>query len=382
MTFQHNSGVTSEFGLEGKVLSVDVQDLNNLGAHKTVEIIAQLTPVDYLVFGRFGDGVEKSAVENINLAVKIIVEQQLVPFEKIAYMSNIDACSANQAFYSQLCDQYKYLPQHLCHSANRENLMGQNPSLVEDPLPPLALTQGPKLKNFLCFNRGMRVPRLLFVAEMLNRGLDHSSFVSMDPVGQDAQSCRQQAQDLFNTWCNNWLAETGLDKVDLNKLLDRLPLSLNYSTDRLFALNQYDVSLFAQSKVSIVNEALYYYSHNHLLQPREVDFYPMCLTSEKLQKCFMLGHPFMCVGTPGQLKSLHQMGYKTFSNVIDEGYDNIAHDRDRMFAILTEMERLNKFTDVEWAQFINAVHDRVDHNREVFIDRHRHHRNVRWLNAA
>lgn len=379
-----NTGIVSAFGLGERVLLLDVCDLYEQEPKRIVELIQesqQTAPLDHLIFARFGDGAEERAVILINETVKMIIERQVMPFEKISYLTNIDPCVSNRAHYSQILEQYAYLPPMLCHSANRQNLAGSNPGLVTDPLPPLALSQGPKQKNFLCFNRGLRLPRIIFVAEMLNRNLDQNSFVSLDPVVEDAKASREQIKDLTSSYGRKWMQTTGLDQVDLSRVLERAPLSLGYSPDRLFKLNDYDISLFAQSRISIVNEALFYYSHNEYLHPNETGFYPMSLTSEKLQKCFMLGHPFMCVGTPGQLKSLHEMGYKTFGNVIDESYDNIAHDGDRMFAVLAEMERLNKFTDLEWEQFVNAVHDRVDHNRNVFVDR-MSSPETRWLNAS
>ena len=63
--------------------------------------------------------------------------------------------------------------------------------------------------------------------------------------------------------------------------------------------------------------------------------------SEKLWKPISNYHPFILVAKYGSLNKLKELGYKTFSPYINENYDSIENNIDRMLAIITEMKRLN-----------------------------------------
>jgi hypothetical protein len=61
----------------------------------------------------------------------------------------------------------------------------------------------------------------------------------------------------------------------------------------------------------------------------------------------MVGHPFMIYGNQGSLKYLKSLGFKTFSNWIDESYDD-EPDRDvRSTMIVNELEKLSFKTKEE-----------------------------------
>lgn len=62
--------------------------------------------------------------------------------------------------------------------------------------------------------------------------------------------------------------------------------------------------------------------------------------TEKTMRPLMLGNPFLVYSNRGTLKTLRGMGFKTFGNVIDESYDEIASPQQRWEAILTEVGRL------------------------------------------
>ena len=64
------------------------------------------------------------------------------------------------------------------------------------------------------------------------------------------------------------------------------------------------------------------------------------------------------------LRSLRERGYKTFDPIINEHYDTIDNDDERMMAIVAEIERLSKFTESEWIEFTRAVKDIVEYNAE------------------
>lgn len=62
--------------------------------------------------------------------------------------------------------------------------------------------------------------------------------------------------------------------------------------------------------------------------------------TEKTLRPILRFQPFIHLGTPYVLRELQQMGFKTFSPLIDESYDTMLDPAERMAAILKEVDRL------------------------------------------
>jgi len=63
--------------------------------------------------------------------------------------------------------------------------------------------------------------------------------------------------------------------------------------------------------------------------------YPYSFRTEKIAKPLTMGHPFVAVANAGFYRDLHNIGFKTFGHIIDESFDNIDNDTDRMNAIVS-----------------------------------------------
>jgi len=63
--------------------------------------------------------------------------------------------------------------------------------------------------------------------------------------------------------------------------------------------------------------------------------------TEKTFKRFAWKHPFLIWGNPHSLKSLQRLGYKTFGDWFDEGYDSIIDPKERFDVLFAEIERLS-----------------------------------------
>jgi len=64
------------------------------------------------------------------------------------------------------------------------------------------------------------------------------------------------------------------------------------------------------------------------------------LLTEKTVKAISTKTPFLAVSTPGYLKYLHQLGFQTFGNIIDESYDDIIDLDNRITAIIDLTENI------------------------------------------
>jgi len=91
--------------------------------------------------------------------------------------------------------------------------------------------------------------------------------------------------------------------------------------------------------------------------------------SEKTFKPIVYMHPFILVTTPNQLPYLRELGYKTFSPLINESYDTIEDDGDRLLAIMDEIQRLSSMTNEEILRFKSECEPILIHNYKTLMNK-------------
>lgn len=91
--------------------------------------------------------------------------------------------------------------------------------------------------------------------------------------------------------------------------------------------------------------------------------------TEKTFKPIFMKIPFITFCGPGALKDLKQMGYKTFHPYIDESYDEIFDDSERLFAVINEIKRLTAMSITELENYLAPLKEIVKHNYNNFMAR-------------
>lgn len=86
-----------------------------------------------------------------------------------------------------------------------------------------------------------------------------------------------------------------------------------------------------------------------------------CFISEKTFKVIAAGHPFIILGNKHSLKSLHEMGYKTFHPFIDESYDEL-NTWERMDSIVKCVKDLTQKSQEELLVWYNSIESILEHN--------------------
>lgn len=89
--------------------------------------------------------------------------------------------------------------------------------------------------------------------------------------------------------------------------------------------------------------------------------------TEKTLRPIACGHPFILAAGPGSLKLLQRYGFQTFSDFINENYDNIQDSNDRLSAITAEMERINSLSDHQKKLLIKNCQDIAGRNQKHFF---------------
>jgi hypothetical protein len=58
--------------------------------------------------------------------------------------------------------------------------------------------------------------------------------------------------------------------------------------------------------------------------------YPYSFRTEKIWKPIAMGHPWIAVANQGYYRDMHNLGFQTFGHVIDESFDLIENNQDRL----------------------------------------------------
>jgi hypothetical protein len=201
-------------------------------------------------------------------------------------------------------------------------------------------------KLFLCMNRITREYRRHIVVYLQSCGLLERSLVSFKD--EEPDSYRYGEARLQKAW------EEVKNKLPL--VIDRADMPSNWNlgggkrvkVDDFFYVKTTDSWPYRNCFFSIVTETQY---RNDLLFP-----------SEKIWKPIVQGAPFLVVGTPGLLRYLRYLGFQTFSPIIDESYDLIVDDDQRLRHIYRVIETIGNMSQEQLRQAREALRPATLHN--------------------
>jgi hypothetical protein len=92
--------------------------------------------------------------------------------------------------------------------------------------------------------------------------------------------------------------------------------------------------------------------------------------SEKIFKPIIFFQPFIAFARPGTLKLLHSLGYKTFNNYIDESYDEIENDKERLLKAVASARAFINLPKAELKQLMIKMTPIFQHNYNHLKLRH------------
>lgn len=233
-----------------------------------------------------------------------------------------------------------------------------------------------KKKNFVCFNRILRPHRLGLVSLCQEKNLINDAYYSFfgnstyngSSIDMDfikISISMHSSKELYNTVFRNYAS-----------LEAKLPLRLNIDwTENANYVKEDDLEFFDNTYFSLVTETyffpVYYDFRNIGIEGKITDAQSIFFT-EKIYKPIIMRHPFILASRPRSLEMLRKLGYKTFSPLINESYDLIENDGERLQAVVDEVERLSKFSHEQWIEWQTEIKDIVDYNHSVLVNREKH----------
>lgn len=219
-------------------------------------------------------------------------------------------------------------------------------------------------KKFLLTNRRWRPHRPAIVALLCAKGVLDQGYVSLI---KDDNNWNNIFDWLVDLNCNNKQI-TDLLVSNKNTILNLPTLNLDKTDDQVvnFFQDYYDycgvredlIPYYRATYFSVVTETYFYKNLNETLSFTEKVFQPM-----------VYKHPFVLLARYQSLHYLKIMGYKTFHPYVNEEYDLIENDADRLLAIANEIERLCKLTPEEIQSFKEGCQKICEYNYQVLLHR-------------
>jgi len=294
------------------------------------------------------------------IARKLILEHNFVK-SNILYLTGAANTKANQQKYDKYCAEMNYFPvtvyyinQFECNAAS----LGRDREYYHN-------TEPKRQKKFICFNKQPRSHRLQILSNIIKRNLRDQCHLSFyyEYKSLRVSKIRTLYPDLDFT----------IDNLRIKNMKDEFPIKLTMQENEsnMHNLNQDDEYLFKSALFSLVTETLFNNSidyknnetHNY------IHCFPCSFHSEKIWNAVRAKHPFVVASTPNFLKSLRELGYKTFHPYINESYDTIEDDQLRITAIMDEVERLCNMSDSETRFWLTNVHNITKHNYNLLMSR-------------
>ena len=92
---------------------------------------------------------------------------------------------------------------------------------------------------------------------------------------------------------------------------------------------------------------------------------PYSFRTEKIWKPIAIGHPFIVVSNFGYLRDLKQLGFQTFDHLIDESYDSISNDQERIDRIVDLVKDL---CQQDLSTFLAAAENVCKYNQQHLLE--------------
>ena len=223
-----------------------------------------------------------------------------------------------------------------------------------------------KTRNFLYFTGAPRIQRWIMLGKLIENNLldktHYSVFEDKPFVLDHLVSALKRSKDHRLTK----LILSTINSISKSPIEYPILLTCNPAVPmHQHMINDGDIDLFLDTHLSIIAETSYFKKdelHNENFWNFHGNF---TFLTEKTFRAIAMLHPFILMARPFSLQGLRDMGYKTFSPYIDESYDTIIDDVDRLKAIYESISKLSKFSERQWAQFERNIFPIVIYNKEV-----------------
>ena len=297
-----------------------------------------------------------------DIIVRELVTVHSFNYDNIIYITSAADVEMNRRNYYKYCIENNWMPLRIKYINTWEGSQAQHINLrdgiefVANPNP---------AKKFVFMNRGPRPHRIYLLCELIKRDLIKDCFLSFNTT-----------KEIIPDYLHMDSHMPGLSKLmeeQLPKIVDQLPINLTLDENHTNSLHvtEEEEYLYKDSLFALVAETQFM-SSRVLADPSMRDLGhrpPGPFLTEKTWKILRVKHPLVLASTPFCLQALRELGYKTFHPFIDETYDTIEDDMERINAVIAEVERLCSMSEEDTIQWLKDVQPICEHNYSVLKNR-------------
>lgn len=316
-----------------------------------------------IVYSWQSEGFAIDVIQLMNKLGKILVTEHNVPIENFVYLCGAAPVNDNIEYYKTYKKMFSFIPNILYLDSVWETQY--NHFLPNEPFTPEHSRDPSRKKSFIFLNRKASPHRIIALSELHNRSLLSKCYLSFYDDFIEKSSIRALTPNL---------AENVIE-THKKVLKPNLPTKLTLTDDyyNMYHLTQEDIEFHQNSLFSLISETLFCSNMDIILDTpsllANVLCYPCVFLTEKTWRTVKQKHPFIILGCVHSLKALREMGYKTFSPYIDESYDNIQNDEERLIAVINEVERLCNMSIEETKLWLEKVHEITEYNFKLNVQK-------------
>lgn len=218
--------------------------------------------------------------------------------------------------------------------------------------------------KFLFLNGRNRAHRKFLLERFRLEGLlDQALWTNLEN-----RSGSSQQISLWHQGNNLMLSPTETRTLPEQYEVSRYRQRVNRTFDNAFVKNE----LFDQEWGEIYLESAPYIDTYFSVVTETVFEYPYSFRTEKIWKPIAMAHPWIAVANCGYYRDLRNLGFRTFDHLIDESFDQIDDNLDRIERIAQVVKDL---CDQNLAQFLIAAKDVCKYNQQHLAHMRDHIRN-------
>ncbi len=239
-------------------------------------------------------------------------------------------------YKSVLCNSWE--PASFSNNVVKEKQLGTHSIIKSEP----------RLYKFISLNRICRPHRFALASGLyLNKDRGLLSFANAGYGSQDQQHFKNQFSLQYPAYANQW------EQLNLD---NEIPLVLPPNLD--------PDGLSIDTAILDTNTDKFYQSYLHIVSETSVDY---VFFTEKTYKPIKYFQPFVMINGQFSLQYLKEMGYKTFSDYIDESYD-VENDPNRRLTLAIESS-LEFIERDDLHDVMKKMYPIFEHNHNTFISR-------------
>lgn len=333
------------------------------GQNSIFKTISERSNKNKVIFHVISEGLPYTILTAIDYVIKKLIDAG-VPLSSICIHSGGTDCEFSHNSYEKICQIHGFTKVKIVFFNMYEKHARDRIRLKKELYDNNQRLPTVKNKNFLCFNRTPKVHRVVLAAMLIQKGLHQNSYLSSYINGTAQDGCYGDFRAPYHLMpiLMPKLGPIASEYLQQNEHLFPLRLTLNPDHENTHDISK-ELYLFNETYFGISVETKYFHDNHNNKETLLADLSMDCiLFSEKTWKFMVAKQPFIVVGMTNSMETLRKLGYKTFHPYINETYDSIENDEDRLVAIINEVERLCSMSKDEWIIWQEQVIPIVEFN--------------------